>query len=455
MARPHPELAEGRDRALNRWGQPWRIATAAILLAGTGLMLALNAPGQLSWDSVSQLADGRSGAYNSWHPPVMAFLLGLFDSVLPGTGLYLVFQAALVLAALLALVWLAPRPGPLTAAAALILIAMPQWLLYQGEIWKDVLFANAALAGFAALAAAEQHWQRRWIASAAVLLTLAAATRQNGLVLLPVAGLATGLIARRQNRSAWRWGLGFFAATLLMAGTLTLALAARGDGGEGARAQIRLAQAYDLAGALARQPDLPLPLTAADPALDQVLRHRGAALYTPLRNDPFAADPAISAALSDARPGALGQSWRALIQHHPLLYLRVRGAVFAAVLTTPDPQACHFAPVGVGGDPGQMRALGLAPHIRAQDWALAGYARLFFHTPVFAHLAWGAAALILLVLMAKRGEIAMTALLGGALLFAITFVIVSIACDYRYLFPLDLAAMAAALRASGGFARSG
>src|SRR6202000_1591581 len=51
-----------------------RIASA-ILLAGFALMLAVNAPGQLSYDSVAQLADGRAGHYNSWHPPVMAFLL--------------------------------------------------------------------------------------------------------------------------------------------------------------------------------------------------------------------------------------------------------------------------------------------------------------------------------------------------------------------------------------------
>src|SRR6202000_2161818 len=36
-------------------------------------MLALNAPGQLSYDSVTQLADGRTGHYNSWHPPLMAW----------------------------------------------------------------------------------------------------------------------------------------------------------------------------------------------------------------------------------------------------------------------------------------------------------------------------------------------------------------------------------------------
>jgi hypothetical protein len=49
-----------------------RRAASAILLTGTAVMLALNAPGQLSYDSVAQLANGRSGFYNSWHPPVMA-----------------------------------------------------------------------------------------------------------------------------------------------------------------------------------------------------------------------------------------------------------------------------------------------------------------------------------------------------------------------------------------------
>ena len=121
-------------------------------------MLAMNAPGQLSYDSVTQLADGRSGSYNSWHPPLMAFLLGLFDRVVPGTGLFLLFQSGLLLAALLALVSHSsfedgPR-GWLTPLIALAIVLTPQWLLYQGEIWKDVLFADAAIAGFVALAVA-------------------------------------------------------------------------------------------------------------------------------------------------------------------------------------------------------------------------------------------------------------------------------------------------------------
>ena len=74
-----------------------------LLLLGFGVLLALSWPGQMSYDSVVQLLDGRTGQYDSWHPPVMAWLLGLFDSLLPGTGLFLLFTVLLLLSAWLLL----------------------------------------------------------------------------------------------------------------------------------------------------------------------------------------------------------------------------------------------------------------------------------------------------------------------------------------------------------------
>ena len=68
-----------------------------LLLLGFALILALNWPGQMSYDSVVQLADARSGEYDSWHPPVMAWLLGLGDHLMPGPGLFLLFVAGLLL----------------------------------------------------------------------------------------------------------------------------------------------------------------------------------------------------------------------------------------------------------------------------------------------------------------------------------------------------------------------
>jgi hypothetical protein len=425
-----------------------RRGASAILVAGSCVMLAMNAPGQLSYDSVTQLADGRTGFYNSWHPPVMAWLLGLFDSLLPGTFLFLVFQALLVLAAFLVLLWLAPRGWTSILLAAAIVLT-PQWLLYQGEIWKDILFTGAALAGFASLAWYARCRRITGLILAGLLLALAAATRQNGLVLLPVAGATLWLIMRRTIGAGWIHGLGFLLATLVLTAAIGLVLAMRGDGGDGANAELQLGQSYDLAGALARAPGMSLSL-ASDPQLGALLRTRGRALYSPLRNDPFAADPAISQALSDAPDGAIAQAWQGLVLHHPLLYLRTRWAAFAAVLETPDAVICHFSAIGVSGPPALLSRLGLKGGIRPQDQALADYARRFFATPVFSHLAWGALAVLLLIVLARRGtapDLAVAGLLAGALLFALTFAVISIACDYRYLVFLDFSAMAASLYA--------
>ncbi len=181
--------------------RPDRIA-AAVLVMGYGAMLALNAPGQISYDTVTQLADGRSGHYNSWHPPLMAFLLGVFDRLVPGTLLFLLFQSLLLLGGLLALLALKPRGWP-SVALALLIVLTPQWLLYQGEIWKDVLFADAAIAGFAALAwHAARHGGLADFARWLLLVVLAAATRQNGVVLLPAAAVTLAVMAPGRWRRA-------------------------------------------------------------------------------------------------------------------------------------------------------------------------------------------------------------------------------------------------------------
>jgi len=432
---------------------PRRIASA-ILLLGFAVMLAINAPGQLSYDSVEQLADGRAGFYNSWHPPVMAWLLGLFDRLVPGTLLFLIFQSLLLLGAFLVLLRLRPRGWPSVLLAAAIVLT-PQWLLYQGEIWKDILFADAAIAGFSALAfyaqAYTQAGRLAGIVLAVLLLALAASARQNGLILLPVAAITIGLVARRQGTSGggsgWGRGVIFLLAVLTLAGAFNFALASHTDGGDGASAELRRGQSYDLVGALANQPAVALQLNS-DPELEKVLRTRGRILYSPLQSDSFAADPAVNRALYNAPDGAIAGAWRALVLEHPLLYLRTRWADFSAVLTTPDTLTCHLLSIGVSGPPALLKQLGLEPRLRPQDKILAGYVREFFGTPVFSHLAWGALTLVLLVILIRRGEpgdLVMAGLLAGALLFSLTFLAISIACDYRYLVFLDLSAMASSL----------
>jgi hypothetical protein len=427
-----------------------------LLLLGFGVLLALNWPGQMSYDSVVQLADGRSGHYDSWHPPVMAWLLGLSDGVLPGPGLYLIFVASLLLGAWLLLVR-GGRTGWGSGVVLILAFATPQLLLYQGTVWKDVLFANAGIAGFACLAAAASRWQTPrpravLLVLSMLLLSLAALARQNGFVLLPVAALCLGLIATRQQsaRIGWRYGAGLLAACLAVMVLANFALGLRGDRGQGASDQLRLAQTYDLVGAVRLDPAIHLTvLEARAPNLDAAIRKDGVALYSPHLVDTLENSSVLTNAIYHAPPGAVFAQWRQLVLTHPGLYLRERLPVFGWVLAPPDLLVCHPDVVGVDGPPEEMKLLGLTPHIRAQDRMLYLYVAHFFRTPVLSHLLYGAMALLFLVLLAWRGapaDIAVAGLQIAALGFALSFFFISIACDYRYMYFLDLAAMTGALQ---------
>jgi hypothetical protein len=145
-------------------------------------------------------------------------------------------------------------------------------------------------------------------------------------------------------------------------------------------------------------------------------------------------------------PGAVMAQWQALLLRRPDLYLRERADLFWQVLATPDIGLCHPAYAGIDGDPAALKALGLPARIRPRDARLAAYTRGFMGTPILSHLAFGALAVGLLILYVRRrrrADLAMAGMLAGALVFAASFFFVSVACDYRYLYPLDLAAMLA------------
>ncbi len=166
---------------------------------------------------------------------------------------------------------------------------------------------------------AARQWSEirlRWalLGASFLLLALAALTRQNGLVLLPFAGAALGWIAARQNasrRGAALLGGGFLAALLAFVFATSALLNLRSDGEPGPSDQFHLLEVYDLAGAVAQEPDFPLAsLAEDDPELEDVLRHDSARLYTPQRNDPLASAPRMQGPLQTLDEDALGADWR-------------------------------------------------------------------------------------------------------------------------------------------------
>jgi hypothetical protein len=437
------------------------LAPAAIIVAGAVAGLWLNLPGHLSYDSVVQLAEGRAGLYSGEHPPVMSWLLGAADRLWPGGGAFVALDVALIDGALLAFVLLAgPRTWLIPATLALACMATPQLAIYPAIVWKDVLFAGAMLAGFACLAGAARTWPRpgwRWplLAGALALLVLATLTRQNGVVVLPWAAFAVGWFAAGSGRAVRRGlvaGLGFLAAGVGLAAATTLALDTRlAVGGEGVGQQWESLQVYDVTGMIVRDPRIELPvLRARAPGIEALLRGDGARLYAPDRVDHL--DPVVDRIEDDDDNAALiAAQWRQLIVRRPLLYLRARGAAFGWVLLTPEPAQCVMVYTGVQGPAKAMAGAGLAFRRTAHDDALADYALRLDRSPISSHAFYGAVAVALLAWLLWRrrpADIAVAAMLAGALTFAASFAVISIACDYRYLYPLDMAAIAGALYAA-------
>ena len=455
MAAPAPADATPTLRAPTA-----RAVTLAILALGLLAVLAANLPGQLSYDSVVQLADARVGRYHTWHPAIMAWLLGLGDAILPGTAIYVTAVAALPFAAMALAVTAQPRVGWAAPVVALLICASPLVLLEQGIVWKDVLFADVSVAAFLLLAvAAGEACGRRMrlilLAKAAALLALAVLVRQNGVIVPVFAALGIAIFAWRRYPElgsrprllrASAVGGGALALVLVMGLAANAALMTRKAADDvGAGGQLRLLKLYDLVGVAKRDPGVNLNALHAS-GLDAHIR-AAIPLYTPLQNDTISGEAGIDAAISGGAPG-LDAAWRGALLHHTGAWLAHRVEVFRWIFIPPDVTRCTAVYSGVDGPPETLAQLNIASAWRAQDIKLAHYAQAFVRTPLYSHAAWAVLALVLiaaLVSFPRTDRLIVALMLTAALAYTASYFLIGIACDHRYLYVLDLSTMAAGL----------
>ena len=431
-----------------------RLVAAAILVAGLVVTVVVNFPGHLEFDSIRQLLEGRSRVYSNWHPPIMSWLLGVADSIEPGAAPFFIFDACLAFGSLISLLWLTPRISWVAAIAAALIVESPQLFLFQAIVWKDILFADACLAGFVCLASAAANWSRlSWrlslLGASLVFLTLAILTRQSALVILPCAVIALGFIAARE--SSWRAGLIYPLGFFLACGALTLstnaALQLRASKALGPIEQIEDLQLYDMAGMLKHEPALKLPILERDaPEMAKRLYENGALLYTPIQHDRLTDDPVIHGLIIRSVT-AVSRQWRSLVLANPGNYLAVRAEDFSWLFFSLHPDECLVYEVGVSGDPADLVKSHLPQRYDARDeWLDEQYATPLVTTPVLSHPAFAFAGLLSLVVLLLRRrpvDIAIAGLLVASLVYTLSFFFISIACQYRYLFVIDLSVIAA------------
>ncbi len=158
--------------------------------------------------------------------------------------------------------------------------------------------------------------------------------------------------------------------------------------------------------------------------------------------------PELEKPLFDTPLQVMSAQWRDLVLGHPWLYLKIRARDFFWVLATPGVDACLPFFDGVAGPEPWVTQLGLKNQERPQDLALKAWGEPWSHSPFGSHVLYAALDVALMALLLRRrrtSDIAIAGLLAAALVFVATFFVISVACDYRYLYFLDVAAIAAAV----------
>jgi hypothetical protein len=280
-----------------------------------------------------------------------------------------------------------------------------------------------------------------------VLLAMASLVRQNGAVVPLFAALAVGWVGG-QGRF-WKglgWALGLIVAVLLMAQVLTKAAEPPSAPPDTAMNRgVRILQHYDLVGAVTLDRSYRLErIAAADRRAADLVYERAPLTYSGERVDFVGRDDAIGAAIWALPNEVVRGQWLDLIRQRPDLYLRVRFEDFRWVFLTPIVDRCLPLHVGVDAAADKMKALDLTPRRSRADGELANYLSWYLDTPLYSHVAFAVVALALAgVFLLRRdpADIAMAALMLSALAFAASFFVISIACDYRYLYFTDLAAL--------------
>lgn len=409
----------------------------------------VNFPGHLSLDSLVQLSEGRSGNFVSFNPPFASVLIAVFDRIHAGTALLMTFNIIMFGLVLILMLHTLPRTNPLSNLLLLAMLASPITLIYNGIIWKDVMFANFALLAFSLLIASERQpsWGKTLLIM--VLLAMASLIRQQGIIIALIASLAMPFILRWRQQSGWfsriGLGLGTF-LVLVVVSKLLFLLATLGTSGANSGAYstpISLLMLYDIAGLIKHRPGVSLPIFEQAGIPVAAFKAMVLANYTPQRIDTmdwFSILPATSDFFS-----LIPQQWRQSILASPGAYLSHRLDVFSWQLGSFDHTKC--APVYVGIETsGQelLRSLQLSQTSSRYSGQLWGYASQLFDSPVFTgawYLLTQFACVAILCYQGLKQHKTAIGLGIAAILFTLSYLLVGIACDLRYIYFMIVSSM--------------
>jgi len=423
-------------------GLPWRTGLLLAALSGAGFALTLYVfyPGVMTYDARFVYEDIAKGTLGDWQSPAMTVLWAWVDPLAPGSASMLLLMAAMYWLAFGLLAATLARRSFGLAAILLLLALSPPAFVFQGIIWRDVLFANCwLLASALSFAAAGRGADLRLPAQilALGLLALGVLLRPNALLAAPL--LAAAILWPR-DLSFKRTAVAYLPIGLALFGLVQLVY----YGALGATRQhpLQSIMVFDLGGIshFARQNQFPVTWSEVETKqlLDTCYQPTQWDIYWRLepcefvmrkleREEKLFGTPAITAA------------WVKAIAHHPLAYLEHRAAFMWNFLAREnltmwtddvyDPPKKVFA-----GRPAfnalvaAHDALKASPLFRAGTWLVLCAAVCAF--------AWRR--------RDTAGGVFAIGACGSATLYVLTYFAAGVASDFRYAYWAVLAGIAGA-----------
>ena len=415
---------------------------ASWILAVAGFVMTVYAfhPGLMSVDSLTQYKQAVTGIYTDDHPPVMAFIWGMLNRMVPGPSGMLWLHAGMLWGGLALFARVLNKQGIRYAWLLVLAGFTPQVMGLLGVIWKDIGMATSLLMASAILSAAAKGVldRRLGVALALVFITYATLVRFNGIAASLPLLLALVAVARPRYRTA---------KCLLLTIILGLVI-----GGVKAGIEYGLLDSkkmhlwqqialHDLTGIRCQGGQVQIPDAFV---IDEDI----CGGY-----DPYHADPLIFGPKAPLRrsldPNALYQlrrTWLTSVAAEPTRYLHHRLRAFSGLLGVPTLPAHYMYLVQDGMEP---NIFGIVSHDNPLRSTLYRIVGILSETWAFKGWFWCCLALLLaLRSWSIKGLLTVDTLLPiSALCYAVSYLPTTPAPNYRYLYWTVLATIVATLLA--------
>jgi hypothetical protein len=407
-------------------------------------VLVINLPGHLTHDSLTQIAEGRSGYVQSWNPIFSSWVFGTIAEWTGGIETIVAVSASILAASLYLMLAGAQTPGLWPLAPVALILFTPILLVHPGIVWKDVWFAHTALLGFGftILRYRGTGW---WVEVLALAcFAMAMLTRQTGIVVAAIGACCLAYIPTRASAEAptgaWRQllcgALGSAVRLAVMMG-LAVGLSALAKSqmkhiqinevGTG----LRLVAFFDMAGVLQRVPDARMNLLRSEGFQTEEWETAARNSFSSERIDRL--DLRAMTGPRDLSLELILEQWGQLVLQHPLSYAAHRLETFAWFSGLRDQTRCIPIHVGVDVSPSTPTA-GLQVKPARLAAAVYQWSRSFVDTPYFAPLAWNVVSLLVIAITVWRGfwRHPIVWLQAAGLAYSLSYLVSGFSCDFRY-----------------------